>query len=122
MAIDLEKIVSNVKFVYGLIAAFVTSVAAVVTFYVQNSELKTQVKDLKTSNTTLVQEVASLQGAMDGVNKAVALFTTNSPALLNYRIDELQRAEEYFHGSDALMKVKASNATSEKTFKDRPPH
>lgn len=86
-----QKFATNIKTFYAGSVVALGLLITTVTFVIKDKNTQLEVEVLKKSNETLVKEVATLQGAMDGVNNAVKLFLDNSPALLNYKVTALEK-------------------------------
>ena len=94
----IKKLASNVAFVYGTIATIIGLITTIIIYVNKTTSQESRIETLEESNKHLESEVATLKGALDGVNNAVKIFLTNSPDLLNYKIDEIKSKVEHFHG------------------------
>lgn len=99
-----KAFITNVRFVYSVLAGFVVAVAAVVWFFVENKSLKTGVDTLKQSNKelrqnyqTLNETVSGIKQAQDVVNNTLRSFVDNPPGELKYRIQQLEEDVDRYH-------------------------
>ena len=93
-----KKLASNVAFIYGTFATIIGLITTIIIYVNKTSSQEDRIKTLESSNKHLDSEVATLKGALDGVNNAVKIFLTNSPDLLNYKIEEVKSRVDSYHG------------------------
>lgn len=91
---------SKIKFTTNWASAttIITLLVGVITLYLTNTGLKSQVDGLQKSNEaltrsvgTLGESVSALKGAQDVTSKAIEIFMQNSPGELKYRLDRIEQ-------------------------------
>lgn len=108
----LKKIASNIAFIYTTIATIIGLVTTIIIYINKTTSQESRIHHLEESNKRLEGEVYTLKGALDGVNNAVKIFLTNSPDLLNYKIDEISKRIDNYHGNSS---TNSSQPTSQPT-------
>ena len=111
-----KEFATDIKTFYAGIVVVVGLMASTITFVLKVQSSSAEIDSLSKSNKFLIEQVATLQGAMEGVNNAVKLFLDNSPALLNYKVEELKKKVDSHHAAQPI----ATPDTS--VFLNRTPH